>query len=291
MAKPFLEELARSHPQIELNMYEVWHVPENQDLFIKTAEIYGFEPHGVPTIFIGSQYWEGYNDLIQEEILTAVEACLVKGCPENGTGVGEESNPEDSSPVTAGIDIELNNSPASRINIPLIGTVDLSTQSLLISTLLISFVDGFNPCSIWVLTMLLALTLHTGSRKKVLLIGFIFLSVTAAVYALFITGLFTMLKVVSFAGWIQIAVAVVALFFAVVNIKDYFWYKEGVSFTISDDKKPGIFKRMRNILDAGDSFWGLVGGTIVLAAGVSLVEFSCTAGFPVLWSNLLVSQE
>jgi len=43
-------------------------------------------------------------------------------------------------------------------------------------------------------------------------------------------------------------------------------------------------------MDAGQSFWGLVGGTIVLAAGVSLVEFSCTAGFPVLWSNLLVSQ-
>lgn len=176
------------------------------------------------------------------------------------------------------------------ITLPILGTIDLSSQSLLFSTLLISFVDGFNPCSIWVLTMLLALTLHTGSRKKVMLIGLTFLTVTAAIYGLFITGLFSMLKVVSFTGWIQLIVALVALFFALVNIKDYFWYKEGVSFTISDKKKPGISHRIRKLMDAGQSFWGLVGGTIVLAAGVSLVEFSCTAGFPVLWSNLLVSQ-
>ena len=150
--------------------------------------------------------------------------------------------------------------------------------------------DGFNPCSIWVLSILLAITLHTGSRKKVLLIGLIFISVTAAIYALFIAGLFTVFTVVSFVGWIQVVVALVALFFALVNIKDYFWYKEGVSFTISDDKKPGIYQKIRKVMDAGDSTWGLIGGTIVLAAGVSLVEFSCTAGFPVLWTNLVSAQ-
>jgi hypothetical protein len=125
----------------------------------------------------------------------------------------------------------------------------------------------------------------------VLIIGLIFLTVTAGVYALFIAGLFTVFTVVSFVGWIQIVVALVALFFGLVTIKDYFWYKEGISFTISDDKKPGIYQRMRKLVDASQSFLGLAGATVVLAAGVSLVEFSCTAGFPVLWTNLLVSQK
>jgi len=44
-------------------------------------------------------------------------------------------------------------------------------------------------------------------------------------------------------------------------------------------------------MDASQSFWGMAGATVVLAAGVSLVEFSCTAGFPVLWTNLLTSQK
>jgi hypothetical protein len=138
--------------------------------------------------------------------------------------------------------------------------------------------------------MLLALTLHSGSRKKVILIGLVFLTVTAAIYALFIAGLFSILKIVSFIGWVQAAVALVALFFGLVNVKDYFWYKEGLSFTIADEKKPGIYKRMRGLLDASQSTPSLVGATIVLAAGVSLIEFSCTAGFPVIWTNLLNAQ-
>ena len=177
------------------------------------------------------------------------------------------------------------------IDVPLLGRVDLAEKSIWLSTAIISFVDGFNPCSLWVLSMLLALTLHTGSRRKVVIIGLIFLTVTAGVYALFIAGLFTMFTVINFVGWIQIVVALVALFFGLVNIKDYFWYKEGLSFTISDQQKPGIFSRMRKLMDASQSFGGLVTGTVVMAAGVSLVEFSCTAGFPVLWTNLLVSQK
>jgi thiol-disulfide isomerase/thioredoxin len=287
-AKPILQGMDQASEQVELNMYEVWYIEENQALFKKMAAAYEFEPQGVPTIFIGKQHWEGWNDQIKIEVQAAVDACLESGCPNAGVGiipgVVETANvpqPSQTDPAQT---------TGKRIDIPLIGTVDLSSQSLLVSTLLISFVDGVNPCSIWVLTMLLALTLHTGSRKKVLMIGLIFLTVTAGVYALFIAGLFTMFKVVSFVGWIQAAVAVVALFFALVNIKDYFWYKEGISFTIADDKKPGIFQRIRRIMDASQSFWGLVGGTIVLAGGVSLVEFSCTAGFPVLWTNLLVAQ-
>ena len=127
--------------------------------------------------------------------------------------------------------------------IPLLGTVDLTTQSLALSTALIAFVDGFNPCSLWVLSVLLALTLRTGSRKKVFLVGIVFLMVTSLVYMLFIMGMFTMFTVVNFVGWIQVVVALVALFFAAVNIKDYFWYKEGISFTIADESKPGIYRR------------------------------------------------
>jgi len=265
-AKPFLEGLKEKYPGLEVRLYEVWHNEDNLKMMQQMAEQYGFTATGVPTTFIGDKYWVGFNEQIGAEWEAAVKELS------SGGGSGEE--------VQSGDVIKL----------PLFGEVDLQKQSLLVSTLLIAFVDGVNPCSVWVLTMLLALTLHTGSRKKVLIIGLIFLTVTAGIYALFITGLFTVLKVLSFTTWIRIVVALISLFFAIVNIKDYFWYKEGVSFTIDDSKKPGIFQRMRKVLDAGDSFWGTVGATIVLAAGVSLVEFSCTAGFPVMWTNLLTAQ-
>lgn len=275
-AEPFLQELVKNNPNVELRSFEVWYNKENSQAMQTMAEKFGFKATGVPTIFIGNRYWSGFSDVIAEEIEATVKEYLATGAPDAGTDV---VLPE--AVITSG----------HLIDVPFIGKIDLDSTSLVVSTLLISFVDGVNPCSVWVLTMLLTLTLHAGSRKKVVWIGLVFLTVTALIYALFIAGLFTIFTVVSFMGWFQVLVAAAALFFGLINMKDYFWYKEGVSFTIADDKKPGIFSQMRKVMDAGKSFWGLTAATIVLAAGVSLVEFSCTAGFPVLWTNLLSAQK
>lgn len=310
-AKPFLAGLAQRFPRVQIRDFEVWYHPENRDPFIRMAAKFGFEPSGVPTIFIGDRYWVGYaRDPIGKEIEAYVGTCLLSGCPDAGAGIFSAAAPPTPVPAVAQAPAEAapaapaapdpaaaapNPSPAaparsSTLTLPLIGPVDLATQSLALSTAIIAFVDGFNPCSLWVLSVLLALTLHTGSRKKVLIIGLVFLTVTSLVYVLFIAGLFTMFTIVSFAPWIRAVVALLALFFAAVNIKDYFWYKEGISFTISDEKKPGLYRSMRRVLNAGESMPALIGATVAMSAGASLVEFSCTAGFPVLWTNLLASQ-
>ena len=320
-AIPYFRSLLDEYPRLRVQSFEVWYNEKNAETLMQVSEGYGFEPQYVPTIFIGEKYWQGFSEAIASEIRSTVEGYMTSGDPNmaanflNGAvGTDLPVSEDAATPVvtvetqaptatvtpqitsqptpTAISEAQTTEVPASQkeIEIPLFGKIDLSHQSALVSTLLIALVDGFNPCSIWVLSMLLSITLHSGSRKKVLLIGFIFLTVTALIYALFISGLFTFFKVVKFMGWIRVLVALVALFFALVNIKDYFWYKEGISFTIDDKNKPGIYKRIRALMDAGDSFGGLVGGTIVLAAGVSLVEFACTAGFPVLWTNLLNAQ-
>ncbi len=266
-AKPFLKGLAARYPNVVVEDYEVWYNAENQERFEEMAASQGVEVRGVPAFFIGDRYFVGFNEQIGEQIESHVVALLDE---EAGEG-GEEAE-------------------TSVIRVPFVGAINLGEHSLWISTAIIGFVDGFNPCSLWVLSVLIALTLHTGSRKRIFTIGLIYITVTAGVYVLFIAGLFTMLTVVKFLGWIQAAVSVLALFFALVNIKDYFWYKEGLSFTIADEKKPGIYKRMRKVMNAGDSLWSLVAATVALAVGVSLVEFSCTAGFPVLWTNLVAAQ-
>lgn len=288
-AKPFLQDLVNKYPGVELRAYEVYSDVPNRQIWTDMSAKYGLKPRAVPDIFIGDYHVTGYSEALAAEIEAVVKDCLESGCPDAGAGVPGISSGS-AQPAATPTEEPYDPVKTRSVKLPLIGTVDLEHQSLFVATLLISFVDGFNPCSLWVLSMLLALTIHTGSRKKVVWIGLIFLTVTALIYALFIAGLFSVLKIISFVGWIQALVALVAAFFAVVNIKDYFFYKEGISFTISDDKRPGIIKRLRAVMDASQSFWGLTGATIVLAAGVSLVEFSCTAGFPVLWTNLLSAQ-
>jgi glutaredoxin len=294
-AKPALQDLVHRYPNVELHAYEVWYSEQNRQHFFNMASAYGFEPSAVPTIFIDDRYWVGYTESIGSEIEQAVAACSTTPCRNAGAGILPgialpASPPAQARQPSASA---ASNQPTTSdtLSIPWIGEVDLTAQSLAASTALIAFVDGFNPCSLWVLSMLLALTLNSGSRRKVFWVGLVFLTVTSLIYMLFIAGLFTLFRVVSFLGWIQIAVALVALFFALVNIKDYFWYKQGLSFTIADERKPGIYRNIRRVLNAGESTWGMIGATVVLAAGVSLVEFSCTAGFPVLWTNLLIGQQ
>jgi cytochrome c biogenesis protein CcdA/glutaredoxin len=316
MAKTDLQPIADQDPKISYQEFEIYNNLENRDLFMAFAAAFGIEPRYVPTIFIGERYWEGFSTDIQSDIEAYLTTCQTSSCNDLGaeilagtslalteptpaptpewTATAQAPTPTEPEPTPIAGKPEIAPTPepvsGQTITLPLIGTVDLSGQSLLVSTLIISFVDGFNPCSLWVLSILLSITLQTKSRKKVLLVGSVFLLTTAFLYGLFIAGVFSVLRIISFMGWIQVVVALIALGFALVNIKDYFWYKEGVSFTISDDKKPGIYQRMRGILRHSDSVWQLIGATIVFAAGIALVELSCTAGFPVIWSNILASQ-
>jgi len=298
-AMAHLQALAAQEPRIVIHEFDVVKDPEHRELFFAFADRFKFEPQYVPTIFIGTHYWVGYNDTIQVEMDRKIQQCLATPCVDEGRAILREFGLADDlgpgEPVEGEVppdeEIGLVDESAFSITLPLIGQINLADQSLLFSTLLISFVDGFNPCSIWVLSMLLAITLNTRSRKKVLIIGFVFITVTAFVYALFIGGLFTVFTFIGYVGWIQLVVALIALVFALVNIKDYFWYKEGVSFTISDKQKPGIYKGIRKIMNADENIWGLISATVVMAAGVSLVEFSCTAGFPMVWTNLLAYHE
>lgn len=306
--REFLASMEQIYPNLEVRTYEVYYTEGNLDIMDKLAVGNGFEAAGVPIAIVGDKNWIGFSESYGREIEEAIKTCSVEACKDPAEGIlsaeeiaagvplaqiqEEFGSSSEASQPTEPTTSETNESfGVYTLFIPLIGQVDLEKQSLAIATLLIAFVDGVNPCSIWALTMLLAITLHTGSRKKVMIIGIVFIFVTAMIYGLFILGIFSALTLLSSLGWIQIIVSLVALFFAIINIKDYFWYKEGLSFTISDDSKPGLFQKMRKVVDASDSFWGLVGATVVLAAGVSLVEFACTAGFPVVWTNLLSAHQ
>jgi thiol-disulfide isomerase/thioredoxin len=310
--KPFMEDLQRRFPEMVYKSYEVWYVEENRQIFFDMAAAAGFEPQAVPTTFIGEQYWTGFYDGMKRELEAAVVACIETACPDPGlnvpgTGVVTEAPvaiPAEPEPSPAEIEVgapvgaEAEESGTievpeeeSLITLPLVGAINLNAQSLPFSTAVIAFVDGFNPCSLWVLSILLALVIHSGSRRKTLLVGLTFLLVTAGVYGLFIAGLFKVFTIVSFIGWVQVVVAVLALGFALVNIKDYFWYKEGVSFTISDKHKPKIYRDIRSIISGDKSSLALIGATIVMALGIALVELPCTAGFPVLWSKMVSAHE
>lgn len=282
--RPFLDDLA-TRPGIDLAAYEVWHDSGHRDLFRRVAEAHDVAPDGVPAVFVAGGAWIGDSPAYRQAIEAVVEKCAAGGCPDVAAevmaGQAPAPLPEEERPETGG----------TVINVPLLGTHDVGGDSLVWATALIAFVDGFNPCSLWVLTVLLAMILRTGSRTRLALIGGSYVTTVALVYGLFLVGLFSALTVVDYAWWIRVSVALFALAFAVVNLKDYVWFGRGVSLTIPDRFKPGIVRGTRSLALEDRSLPVVIATTVAMAAGVSLLELPCTVGFPVVWTNLLADRD
>ena len=288
--REYLTGLQAANPHLIVREYEIYHNEDNRRYLHQMLALRGAQPSGVPVTFIGDRHWIGFSDSIASQIEDTIAACQRNTCADPGRGIVPIANPTWPQLSIDASDPALSAENAT-LTLPLIGEVSLSGLSLGVSTSLIAFVDGFNPCSLWVLSLLLGLVLHSGSRRKVMIVGVTFLTVTSAVYMLFIVGLFSIFSFVGFIGWIQVAVALMALAFAFINIKDYFWYKQGPSLTISDRHKPKLYRDMRGLLASDKSAPALIGATAVMALGVTLVELPCTSGLPVMWTNLISANQ
>ncbi len=287
-AEPVLGQIAADHG-LELRRLDVTANRDYARQYIALAARFGFKARSVPGIFLGRRYWVGYTAEMGAEIRRYAEHCARRGC---GDAMAYQRPAKAKKPVqpkeSAATPIA---EETPQLDVPFVGKLNLARQSLWANTALIAFVDGFNPCSLWVLTMLLALIIHTGSRGKIFLVGFTFLTVTSAVYVAFIAGLFSVLQLVGFVSYLRVLMAIITLAMGVINIKDFFWFGKGISLTIAQEKKPGILARMRQVILSADAIFPMLAATVLLAAGVSLTEFSCTAGFPVLWVNLVSAQQ
>lgn len=259
----FLDGLDDRYEQLVVTEYEVWYDTANQQVFIDTLAALGQEPDAVPTVVIDGIVIVGYSDAIGARI-EGIVADLVAG----------------SEPVDDGEFV---------IDVPFVGSVDVGSGSLIGATALIAIVDGVNPCSLWVLSMLMALVVHSGSRSRVFAVGGVFLVITSLLYGLYMIGAYSTLSIVGQQTWIRVAVALVAGVFGVLHMKEH-WTTKGPSVTIGAEHKPGLFKKMRKLADMDRSLPATLGGTAVLAVGVSLLETPCTAGLPLLWTNLLADR-
>ncbi|MDY0094434.1 MAG: thioredoxin family protein [Candidatus Vecturithrix sp.] len=175
------------------------------------------------------------------------------------------------------------------ITLPLLGTIMVSQIGLPLFTIIIGGLDGFNPCAMWVLCFLLSLVIYAKSRAKILTIGGIFVITSGVIYFLFMAAWLNLFLFVGYVKALRIAVGVVALVMGVINCKDFFFFKQGVSLTIPEAAQPKLFKKMRDVVHTA-ALPGMIAGTIALAVTANLIELLCTAGFPAIYTRILTLQ-
>jgi thiol-disulfide isomerase/thioredoxin len=282
----FLDDLEeRFGDDLVVERHDVSNDPAARDRWIEEMAARGQEARGVPTAMLDDRVWVGFDASTGARVEAAAAAEIAaRRSPPSPTSDDLPDGTTDASPgEVSGDDVV--------VSVPFLGDVDVASRSAVAATALIAFIDGFNPCSLWVLAVLLAMVLNAGAtRGRVALIGGVFLAVTGSIYGAFIAGVFTVMGFVEYLGAIRVGVAAIALFVGAVNVKDYFAYKKGLSFTIPDRFKPRIYRGGRSVRAADRPLPAVVGTTVAMAAGIALVELPCTAGFPVIWSGIMHTQ-
>lgn len=258
-AEEFLPDFAAERPWLRLVYRHVDRDPAARADLMRRSEAAGVWPPGVPTF------------ALQGRVM-----------------VGFDSAGESGAALAAFVDDTAGSSDS--IETRLFGALSASRLGLPLFTLAIGLLDGFNPCAMWLLLFLLSLLVHLRDRRRMALIAGTFVLVSGAVYYVFMAAWLNLFLAVGMSLALRWLLAAVALAIGVINLRDGLRRGDGFVLSIPDTAKPGLYARMRRVLQAQSLMPALL-AVAVLAVVVNFVEIICTAGFPALYTAVLAQQQ
>lgn len=303
----FLNSIKDNYSNLEIVKYEVWYNEENAELLKKVESVFNITRSGVPTNVIGSTVISGYNESQGKKIERAIQYYLENDYHD----VVEEIKAGDEVTIKNNLDLnarkesnkevesddddyivdefsaqERKSDEETTIDLPLFGSVNLKKLSLMSAAVIIGLIDGFNPCAMWILLFLISVLLGMKDRKRMWGLGLTFLITSALVYMVIMLSWINVAVKITTVVWIRNVIAVVALIGAFVNLKSFMKSHESGCEVVDDKKRKKIFKRIRKFASEKSFALALL-GVIGLAVSVNLVELACSAGLPLVFSELL----
>ena len=110
--------------------------------------------------------------------------------------------------------------------------------------------------------------------------------VSGLAYFVFMAAWLNVFVLIGFVRWAQVVLGLLAVAIGSVHVKDFFAFKKGLTLSIPESAKPGIYARVRKIATA-ENLPVALGAAVVLAVLVNTVELLCTAGLPALYTQIL----
>lgn len=172
------------------------------------------------------------------------------------------------------------------VKLPFLWIVDLSKYSLLLLSSILWFVDGFNPCAMWVLVMFLTILAQTWSRKKMFQVAWIFVIAEALMYFMILNVWYKTWDFVKLDNIVTPLIWVVSLWAWAYFLYEFFTSKDNECKVISANQKKKTIDRIKEIATKPMSIWVFF-LTILIAFSVNIVEFACSVGIPQAYTKLL----
>ena len=264
-AEHFLDQLLHERPSLNIVVHDVALDPTALQRLKTLAAERGLANIGVPTFRIGQEVIVGF--LSAETTGAAIRA-----------GLDKHAQGDRTTHVTEGIKTTW------------FGELRVTDMGLPLFTLAIGLLDGFNPCSMWVLLFMLSLLAGMASRAKMLLIAGTFVAIEGLAYFAFMAAWLNLFLLIDTSRITELVLGGIGVAAGVINIKDFWAFRRGLSLGIPEAAKPGLYAGMRRILQAENIIAALI-GTVLLAFLVQAVELLCTAGLPALYTRILTMRQ
>ena len=286
----YLDSIYNDYEELKVVKYEVWNNEENADLLAKVEEAFEEKRSGVPTTVIGNTVIKGYSSSTGNKIKRAIEYYIENDYVDqverikNGTFVKEETEDKFD-------EKEEETDENFIVKVPIFGNVNMKNVSLATAAGVIGLIDGFNPCAMWILLFLLSILIGMKNRKRMWIIGLTFILTSALVYMLIMLSWLQIAIKMTEVTWIRNIIAIIALAGAGFNLRSFInainsKNQDGCEI-VDDKKRKTIFKKIRKFTSEKSLLLALI-GVIGLAVSVNLVELACSAGLPLVFTELLV---
>ena len=283
------EYISNINMKINVTKYEVTRNKDNAELLKKVRKALKNDEMTTPYIVIGTTGITGFSETVKSQIIETFDYYNVQ---ENYVEV---------------MDVVINNLdtpfeihyPEGEYNIPILGEINPKNVSLPLASIVIGFVDGFNPCAMWVLLFLISMLFNMKNRRRMWIIGITFILASALTYLCFMLAWLQVAISLTSIAWVRLIIALIALIGGIINLSSYIKDKKDDSGceVVDDKKRKSIFKRIKKIISHVDdekNFWKNERGFILallgiigLAISVNIVELTCSAGLPVIFTQIL----
>ncbi len=277
----FLNELGEEDPTLEFHRYEVIENEANRELMKKVGDLIGAPIKTVPFVLIGRYRISGFTEGITDQ--TILDA--IADTKENPVRdlVGEMLGIV--KPGTGTVDY----TGGSTVTLPFFGTVDMATVSIPLVAIVLGILDGFNPCAMWTLLFLIGMLFRMEDRKKMWILGGAFLITSAAMYFLFMLSWLNITVFFGSISYVRFAIGAVAIVGGIFNFRSFLKTPDDGCEVVDDDKRKKLKKKVLSISNQ-PVFYLAILGIMGLALSVNFIELLCSAGFPVIFTQILALQ-
>jgi glutaredoxin len=286
-AELFLQALKREQPTLKIIIHDVIQEPSALEQLQRLFKNQGLGAVKVPAFQIGGQLIVGFSDEITSGQL--IRSAFAQAQASKKQEALRSCEAEQALPCKT--ETKVSNQAEQAFFLDFFGLrLSLDNVGLPLFTLAMGLLDGFNPCSLWVLILMISLLAPMKNRLRMFAIAGTFVAVEGLAYFIFMTAWLNIFLLVGLSRLSEIVIAAMTLLAGLINLKDFWFYGRGVSLAIPDAAKPDIYAGIRRILQAKNLTGALI-GAVVLAILVQIVEFMCTSGFPVLYTRILTLKQ